>query len=584
MFPNNYDNDRTLFLVKDSLRTYLGQDYLPGDKVIYASEDISNFPETGIITVLDQQNKATSFYYSGISNNYFYGLELLEDSIDEFKSKDTSIITQQVMSNHREVIKNSIIEIEKTIGMSKDINKNNIYSKINNLKKTIYQPKAWFEASITKGTVPLTVNFRNLSNGIVGDVNYLWDFGDNTTETIQNPEKTFNKGGKYTVTLKITNEYGEDTISYQDMIQVIEKIPDEAKITFDNKKYCIGDVIDVKITNKGPNKYTWKLDDDLTHDSINTKVSYGTGGLKDLIVKVENSQGGFRVTKNKEALNIIEENNLYLWIKKENNIYAYEYGLLSQSFKRQAMPPLIAKGNNNGFAKLNSASSGKGGTCTLYWGEEDIIKFSEFNAFTESYFTPCPNIERPQNWISFASKDSIYFFLGNTEKPNINNQNKTTISLSGYFKNEERFHRFSYSNGAEELQFGKHQFKTTWLNDVGYLLSDFKQFYKTDGILGSPFNGIVKLGDAPDQKDGEIIGVGNYIYLLSSNSKKYNTNVGIWEDLDIDFENPFIGYEDKGNIYLSFEDNKFAKLQSFTNSLTYLNDRPNGKQWLIGIF
>ncbi len=43
---------------------------------------------------------------------------------------------------------------------------------------------------------------------------YLWNFGDNTSSTLQNPIKTYNTGGNYTVSLKVTNIHGcEDTKS-----------------------------------------------------------------------------------------------------------------------------------------------------------------------------------------------------------------------------------------------------------------------------------------------------------------------------------------------------------------------------------
>jgi PKD repeat protein len=42
---------------------------------------------------------------------------------------------------------------------------------------------------------------------------YLWNFGDGTTSTLQNPTKTFPESGPYTITLTKTNQYGSKTIS-----------------------------------------------------------------------------------------------------------------------------------------------------------------------------------------------------------------------------------------------------------------------------------------------------------------------------------------------------------------------------------
>ncbi|PZR27130.1 MAG: hypothetical protein DI535_12005 [Citrobacter freundii] len=57
----------------------------------------------------------------------------------------------------------------------------------------------------------LTVNFQDGSTGASG---WLWDFGDNTTSTLQNPSHIYNDYGTYTVTLIVTNTSGcRDTLS-----------------------------------------------------------------------------------------------------------------------------------------------------------------------------------------------------------------------------------------------------------------------------------------------------------------------------------------------------------------------------------
>ncbi|MET0463634.1 MAG: PKD domain-containing protein [Chitinophagaceae bacterium] len=73
-------------------------------------------------------------------------------------------------------------------------------------------PVANFNASGT-GTCQqsLTTTFQDLSTGAVS---WLWNFGDNTTSTIQNPTHTYNGQGDYTVTLIVTNSSGcTDTLT-----------------------------------------------------------------------------------------------------------------------------------------------------------------------------------------------------------------------------------------------------------------------------------------------------------------------------------------------------------------------------------
>ena len=64
-----------------------------------------------------------------------------------------------------------------------------------------------FSSNKTKGTVPLTVQFTDKSTG-TGPFTYLWDFGDDSTSTEQNPSHTYTTVGNYTVTLTTTNSLG----------------------------------------------------------------------------------------------------------------------------------------------------------------------------------------------------------------------------------------------------------------------------------------------------------------------------------------------------------------------------------------
>jgi len=53
--------------------------------------------------------------------------------------------------------------------------------------------------------VPFTVTFTNTSTG---GTNYLWNFGDGGTSTLQNPVYTYTASGTYNVTLTVTNAAG----------------------------------------------------------------------------------------------------------------------------------------------------------------------------------------------------------------------------------------------------------------------------------------------------------------------------------------------------------------------------------------
>jgi len=88
--------------------------------------------------------------------------------------------------------------------------------KIGNLEKTIelkyrqQKPVADFSAAPTSGYVPLKVTFTDKSTG--SPRAWKWNFGDGKTSNEQNPVHTYNKAGKYTVSLKIWNAAGTSTI------------------------------------------------------------------------------------------------------------------------------------------------------------------------------------------------------------------------------------------------------------------------------------------------------------------------------------------------------------------------------------
>jgi PKD repeat protein len=80
-------------------------------------------------------------------------------------------------------------------------------------------PTPAFEADITSGDAPLKVTFSNLSTGTVDSC--LWDFGDGSTSAdCANPTHVYVAGGKFTVSLTVTNSFGSDEEIKNDYIAV----------------------------------------------------------------------------------------------------------------------------------------------------------------------------------------------------------------------------------------------------------------------------------------------------------------------------------------------------------------------------
>jgi len=78
------------------------------------------------------------------------------------------------------------------------------------------EPTAQFTSSETSGNTPLTVNFTDQSN--FAPTSWLWNFGDSTTSTLQNPSKTYSAPGTYTVSLQSSNSSYTRSVSKSNLI------------------------------------------------------------------------------------------------------------------------------------------------------------------------------------------------------------------------------------------------------------------------------------------------------------------------------------------------------------------------------
>lgn len=461
-YPNILDTDTNLFSVKDSLRIPLLKDYNPKDKIIYGNattDEMSFFPTSGIITLTDQcsdlDERGISFFY-GLKDDAtqtFLDIELLSGFPDVKKLGKVTNITLNVVAEHHNNIKDALIEIEKFTGVRNDkvnIPKNgSIEARINYLRKIALKPKAWFQADIREGIIPLKVTFTDLSFRLATDnannkVKTIWNFGDGdirtfeylndskeTTNTNQTIEKIYETPGNYTVSFKIINKFGEDELTFKNLINSRYPAPDEAIISFDPKgnqiisgglnskiRASVNSVLYLKIPN-GINQetgrtfsgeevnsqgkpidpivlYAWELSDDISHaNSKSTNALFETGGLYNAIIRCDTESGSFRITNKKNVIDIVENVNLWHWLYKQklNNVtsgtdevQAAEFGLISETYKAPQSNSLKLNTNddflenepnskiqksefkrNIGFCSSGLSTSGDGGDSFLFW-------------------------------------------------------------------------------------------------------------------------------------------------------------------------------------------------------------------------
>ena len=637
-YPDKLNTIANLYDVKDALRLTLAQDYTPGDSVIYVdgnSSTMERFPDKGIITLTEQCSdpkvRATSFYYNTKSNTdfYFADLEILEGMQDVPKPKDFTNVTLNVVASHHNTLKDALINIEEYIGVKNSSDPDSLNYKIDKIKSVAYKPKAWFTVNKRIGIIPLTVEFTNECLSPEGvDSTYEWDFGDATYSSSSDSTviKTYTDSGKFTVSLTITNEFGSQTCSFDDLIMARIQSPSEAIITIEENgnqivtdgtfdidgniltppriRSKVNDLITMYIedgTNPDTGRsyageeldggnpidpiiaYTWSLGDDLAHASLNTtKASYSMGGEYDLVLRVDTEVGAYRITSYENSIEIIENQNMWLWTIDNSNIAtANEFGIISETFRTGNTfyvdrDDSFLDGTNNetqakkefsrnvSIAPRTTTSSGDGGTTLIFYAtggptlSAQSINVMEYEGFGDTYSTR-PSIDnRPWNWAALCSSSKAYFVLGQDPTETVDNnsfQYKTTYSLGTLSATTSVIAQSNYENGATDLithattdennddipDYGYFAvYRTAWKDQTGYLLrndgvGDFfriKSFYRTKGTISEPFQGITKLTDMAGTKtEGQLLPLtaGLFFFNNSGNISAYNENSAVWE-------------------------------------------------------
>lgn len=139
-------------------------------------------------------------------------------------------------------------------------------SGINSITKTNFivvnpSPSASFTANNRIACLPAVVQFTDQSVPNVGSiVSWLWDFGDGTTSTQQNPVKTYNTVGFYTVSLTVRSSTGcQSNVSIGNYIRVVSGV--SADFSFTPPATCAAPFL-VNFTDltSGPGTITYQWD------------------------------------------------------------------------------------------------------------------------------------------------------------------------------------------------------------------------------------------------------------------------------------------------------------------------------------
>jgi hypothetical protein len=264
------------------------------------------------------------------------------------------------------------------------------------------------------------------------------------------------------------------------------------------------------------------------------------------------------------------------------------------------------------------------------------IQVTEYNGFTDTYFNLYAPINRPWNWAPLVAPTQVYFILGYPTTPiapntSPTNQDRVTMPLLTLSPTVDQLQLANYLNGAQELQsnvsvfedgnsvYGNFSaYRTTWKDQTGYIIRNdgvgpfyrLKSFYRTEGVLATPFVNIRKLPDMPGSTklEGELVtlSAGVFFFNNSGSISAYNDSTQTWETggpgqssgvFRLLQDQTAAGFDNPSNTLLAASDGDKRAFISFDYSpnsfivfnlvdLTFstLGSRPAGNQFLMGIY
>lgn len=134
-----------------------------------------------------------------------------------------------------------------------------------------------------------SINFSNYSSGTSNT--YSWDFGDNTTSTLENPNHLFSNTGEYLVCLTIVDSNGT-TCTYCEYIYVGQTGTECQAYFYSYPDSSSENSINFSNYSTGPsNTYSWEFGDGSTSNIENPNHVYDTTGVYQVCLTIADSSG-----------------------------------------------------------------------------------------------------------------------------------------------------------------------------------------------------------------------------------------------------------------------------------------------------
>ncbi len=197
-----------------------------------------------------------------------------------FGDGDTSSLQSPVHIYDNNGIYNVQLIVQGTSGCYDTLNLDSII--------TISSSTAAFTSNNTFECLPLVADFTDASSNAVS---WLWNFGDGSTSSNQNPSHIYNLPGVYTVTLIVTNALGcSDTLVRNDYITVRGSLP---SFTLSDSSGCNPVTVSFTDQSQGAIGWQWNFGDGATDSIISPVHTYNLAGTFIITLITEDTTGCF---------------------------------------------------------------------------------------------------------------------------------------------------------------------------------------------------------------------------------------------------------------------------------------------------
>ena len=156
-------------------------------------------------------------------------------------------------------------------------------------------PVVDFYSAMQSGTAPLRVSFFDRSGGTL-PLRYLWDFGDGSASSQKNPTHTYAANGKYTVSLTVTNSFGQDTRTLPGFVAVGDPPVPEFSVFPPEGNVPLA-VVFTDRTTGGAGSWQWDFGDGSASREQNPTHTYTKPGIYTVTLAVTNEFGPEQIIK-----------------------------------------------------------------------------------------------------------------------------------------------------------------------------------------------------------------------------------------------------------------------------------------------